>query len=76
MKNKIKGRMNTLEKEAWEIGVKEAHSQKRIVPAAQSAEMMSFIRRNSKKVGDSIPWLAAYNNGVAIEIGVQTVLEM
>jgi hypothetical protein len=69
-------KMTMLEEEAWKIGVKEAHSQKRIVPAAQSVEMMNFIRRNSKKVGDSIPWIAAYNNGVAIEVGVQTVLEM
>ena len=75
MRNKP-AKMNALEEEAWKIGVKEAHSQKRIVPAAQSVEMMNFIRRNSKKVGDCIPWLAAYNNGVAIEIGVQTVLEM
>ena len=68
--------MTMLEEEAWKIGVSEAHAQRRIVPAAQSTEMMNFIRRNSKKVGDSIPWLAAYNNGVANEIGVQTVLEM
>lgn len=69
-------KMTMLEEEAWKIGVKEAHSQKRIVPAAQSVEMMEFIKRNSKKLGDSIPWIAAYNNGVAIEVGVQTVLEM
>ena len=69
-------KMTALEEEAWKIGVKEAHSQKRIVPAAQSVEMMNFIRRNSKKLGDSIPWIAAYNNGVNIEIGIQTVLEM
>ncbi len=69
-------KMTMLEEEAWKIGVGEAHAQRRIVPAAQSVEMMEFIKRNSKKLGDSIPWIAAYNNGVAIEIGVQTVLEM
>ena len=69
-------KMTMLEEEAWEIGVMEAHTQRRIVPAAQSVEMMELIKRNSKKLGDCIPWLAAYNNGVANEIGVQTVLEM
>lgn len=75
MGNKL-AKMTALEVEAWKIGVNEAHSQKRIVPAAQSVKMMNFIKRNSNKMGDSIPWLVAYNNGVATEIGVQTVLEM
>ncbi len=69
-------KMKGLEREAWKIGVREAHAQRRIVPAAQSKEMMQFIREHSKNNGDCIPWLNAYNNGVATEIGVQTVLEM
>lgn len=68
--------MTDLQEKAWEIGVHEAHTKKRIVPAFQSKEMMQLIKDNSKQMGDSIPWLEAYNNGVAVEIGVQTVLEM
>lgn len=68
--------MTKLQEEAWKIGVHEAHTQKRIVPAFQSKDMMAFIKENSKKACDSIPWLEAYNYGVAVEIGVQTALEM
>lgn len=68
--------MTALEEQAWKIGVREAHTQKRIVPAFQSKDMMQFIAEHSKQVGDSIPWLNAYNYGVAVEIGVQTALEM
>lgn len=69
-------KMTALEEQAWKIGVREAHIQKRIVPAAQSKEMMRFISEHSQKLGDSIAWLNAYNYGVAVEIGVQTALEM
>lgn len=69
-------KVNELQEKAWKIGVREAHLKRRIVPAYQSKAMMNFIKENSRKVGDSIPWIEAYNNGVAVEIGVQTVLEM
>lgn len=69
-------KMDELQERAWKIGVKEAHSQQKIVPACKSVEMMDFIKKHSQKVGDSIPWLEAYNHGVATEIGVQTALEM
>lgn len=68
--------MNELEREAWKIGVHEAHTQKKIVPACSSEKMMQFIRDNSKKACDCIPWLEAYNYGVAVEIGVQAALEL
>lgn len=68
--------MTALEEQAWKIGVREAHTQKRIVPAFQSKDMMQFIAEHSKQVCDSIPWLNAYNYGVSVEIGVQTALEM
>lgn len=68
--------MNELELEAWKIGVHEAHTQKKIVPACRSKEMMDFIQKHSKKVGESIPWLDAYNYGVAYEINIQAALEM
>ena len=69
-------KMTELQEKAWKIGVEEARVKKRIVPAAQSKKMMQFIKDNSKRMGDSIPWIEAYNYGVAVEIGVQTVLEM
>lgn len=69
-------KMTALQEKAWKIGVAEAHTKKRIVPAAQSKKMMQLIKENSKKIDDSISLIKAYNNGVAVEIGVQTVLEM
>lgn len=68
--------MTALEKEAWKIGVNEAHTKKRIVPACRSEKMMGFIKEHSKKMGDCIPWLDAYNYGVAHEINIQAVLEL
>lgn len=61
-----------LEKKAFSIGMNEANEKRCIVPAAQSDRMMSFIEKHSKSVGDSIPWLKAYNKGVAAEISRQT----
>lgn len=68
--------MSELEQEAWKIGVHEAHTQKKIVPACRSKKMMEFIKNHSKKIGDSIPWLDAYNYGVAYEINIQAVFEL
>lgn len=69
-------KMTDIEKQAWKIGVYEAHTQKRIVPACQSKKMMKFISEHSENFGDCIPLLIAYNNGVGVEIGVQTSFEM
>lgn len=68
--------MIALQEKALKIGVAEAHTKKRIVPAVQSKKMMQLIKENSKKIGDCVSWIKAYNNGVAAEIGVQTVLEI
>lgn len=68
--------MSKLESIAYGIGISEAHKNGCIVPAAKSQLMMEFMRKNSKKVGDSIPWLIAYNKGVADEIGLQATLEL
>lgn len=65
-----------LEKQAYSIGMNEAHERGRIVPAAQSDRMMGFIKEHSKNLGDSIPWLKAYNRGVAAEISRQTREEL
>ena len=61
-----------LEKQAFSIGIDEANENGYIVTAAHSDRMMSFIEEHSKSVGDCIPWLKAYNKGVAAEISRQT----
>ena len=65
-----------LEKQAFSIGIDEANKNGYIVPAAQSDRMMGFIEEHSKNLGDSIPWLKAYNRGVAAEISRQTREEL
>lgn len=64
--------MTTNELRAYEIGIKEANEQRRIVPACKSKAMndlMNEIRNNL------LPLIKAYDEGVAYEINRQTRLE-
>ena len=64
--------MTNLELRAYEIGIKEANEQRRIVPACKSKAMndlMNEIRNNL------LPLIKAYDAGVAYEINRQTRLE-
>lgn len=64
--------MTTNELRAYEIGIKEANEQRRIVPACKSKAMndlMNEIRNNL------LPLIKAYDAGVAYEINRQTRLE-
>ena len=64
--------MTNLELRAYEIGIKEANSQRRIVPACKSKKMcdlMNEIRDNL------LPLIVAYDAGVAYEINRQIRLE-
>lgn len=60
------------EVKAYEIGIKEAHEQKRIVPACKSAKMWELIKEVKNNLS---PLIDAYNEGVAYEICRQTRLE-
>lgn len=65
--------MTNLELKAYEIGIKEANEQRRIVPACKSKrmnEMMNEIRNNL------LPLIIAYDEGVAYEINRQMRLEL
>jgi hypothetical protein len=57
---------------AYEIGIKEAHEQKTIVPACKSKKMNDLM--NEVKNG-LLPLIKAYDEGVAFEINRQTRLE-
>lgn len=61
-----------LERQAYQIGIYEADKNQCIYPACKSKRMMAFIKENSKELGASIPWLKAYNDGVAHAIHIQT----
>lgn len=54
-----------LEKQAFEIGYREAEKHDSLIVPAHSKEMMGFISKHSKMAGDSIPWLKAFNAGQA-----------
>jgi hypothetical protein len=63
--------MTANELRAYEIGIKEANNQRRIVPACKSKamnELMNEIRNNL------LPLIKAYDEGVAYEINRQTRL--
>ena len=69
-----KMKMETLtanEVRAYEIGINEAHEQKRIVPACKSQKMNELM--NEVKNG-LLPLIKAYDKGVAFEINRQTKL--
>ena len=62
-----------LERQAYQIGMCEANEHQSIWPAMKSKKMMDFIKEHSKEVGACIPWLKAYNDGVAHAIHIQTM---
>jgi hypothetical protein len=64
--------MTTIELRAYEIGIKEANEQRRIVPACKSKRMMSFLEEIRN---DLLPLIKAYDEGIAYEINRQTRLE-
>lgn len=64
--------MTSLELRAYEIGIREANEQRRIVPACKSKKMndlMNEVRENL------LPLIIAYDKGVAYEINRQIRLE-
>lgn len=65
--------MTTLELKAYEIGIKEANEQRRIVPACKSKKMNDLIKEVRNNLS---PLIIAYNEGVAYEICRQMRLEL
>ena len=57
---------------AYEIGIKEANEQRRIVPACKSAKMNDLMREVKSNL---LPLIIAFDKGVAYEINRQTRLE-
>lgn len=55
----------TLKEQAFEIGYREAEKNDCLVTPAHSKTMMEFVSEHSKEIGDSIPWLKAFNDGQA-----------
>lgn len=64
--------LTTNEVRAYEIGIKEAHEQKKIVPACKSEKMNTLMCEVKNGL---LPLIKAYNAGVAFEINRQTRLE-
>lgn len=60
--------MNAIEIKAYEIGIKEAHEQRKIVPACKSNAMYGLM----EEVENGL--IKAYDAGVAYEINRQTKL--
>lgn len=58
-----------LKEQAFEIGYREAEKHNGLIAPAHSEEMMDFISEHSKEIGDSIPWLKAFNAGQAKWLG-------
>lgn len=63
--------MTAIEVRAYEIGIKEAHAQKRIVPACKSSAMNELMEEVKSGL---LPLIVAYDQGVAFEINRQTKL--
>ena len=63
--------MNAIEIKAYEIGIKEAHEQKKIVPACKSNAMNGLMAEVKNGL---LPLIKAYDAGVAYEINRQTKL--
>ena len=69
-------KMNAMELDFYEAGIKDANETRRIVVACRSARYENLSRKHNLTVGkQSIRCLDAYNNGVAYEINRQTRLE-
>ena len=63
--------MNAIEIKAYEIGIKEAHEQRKIVPACKSNAMYGLMEEVENGL---LPLIKAYDAGVAYEINRQTKL--
>ena len=63
--------MNAIEIKAYEIGIKEAHEQRKIVPACKSNAMYALMKEVENGL---LPLIKAYDAGVAYEINRQTKL--
>ena len=63
--------MTAVEVKAYEIGIKEAHEQKKIVPACKSNAMYALMEEVENGL---LPLIKAYDAGVAYEINRQTKL--
>ena len=69
-------KMNAMELDFYEAGIKDANETRRIMVACRSARYESLSRKHHLTIGkQSIRCLDAYNNGVAHEINRQTRLE-
>ena len=69
-------KMNAMELEYYEAGIKDANENRRIVIACRSARYENLSRTHHLTIGkQSIRCLDAYNSGVAYEINRQTRLE-
>ena len=66
-------KMTNNELRAYEIGVKEANTQKRIVPACKSVKMNELMAEVKNGL---LPLIIAYDKGVAHEINRQTISEV
>ena len=70
-------KMNAMELEFYEAGIKDANEARRIVVACHSARHEALSRKHKLTIGkQSTRCLDAYNNGVAYEICRQAKLEM
>ena len=70
-------KMNAMELEFYEAGIKDANEARRIVVACHSARHETLSRKHMLTIGkQSTRCLDAYNNGVAYEICRQAKLEM
>lgn len=65
--------MSAIEVRAYEIGIKEAHAKKRIVPSCKSKEMNALMEEVRNGL---LPLIKAYDAGVAYEINRQAKLEL
>lgn len=68
-------KMNAMELDFYEAGIKDANETRRIVIACRSERYVRLSRKHNLTIGkQSIRCLDAYNNGVAQEINRQTRL--
>ena len=69
-------KMNEMELDFYEAGIKDANERRCIVVACRSERYEALSRKHNLQIGkQSIRCLDAYNKGVAYEINRQTRLE-
>lgn len=69
-------KVNAMEVDFYEAGIKDANEARHIVVACRSERYENLVRKYNLTIGkQSIRCLDAYNNGVAYEINRQTMLE-